>query len=258
MRIACYWITGASSGIGKALAEFYAKPGVTLGLVARESARLEEVASYCNKLGAKVYSYVADVGDARAMWESSNDFLNRNGSVDVVIANAGIRAEEGEDYLDWDLPLSVMKTNFIGVINTFGPFIPSMRDKKAGHLVVISSIAAFRGTQNSGLYSASKAAVNIWTESLRLRLMPFGIYVSTLCSGFVDTAMTKGITFSMPGLLSAEEAAKAIDYAVRHHKRVYTFPWQSRIIWTLFRILPGRLYDKLITAAKRNQPLRKP
>lgn len=257
MESACYWITGASSGIGKALAEFYAKPGVTLGLVARRSSKLEEVAHYCQNLGAQVYSYVADVGDARSMWESANDFLCRTGSVDVVIANAGIRAEENEDYLDWDLPLSVMKTNFIGVINTFGPFIPSMREKKTGHLVVISSIAAFRGTQNSGLYSASKAAVNIWTESLRLRLKPFEISVSTLCSGFVDTEMTKDITFSMPGLLSAEEAAKAIDYAVRHRKRVYTFPWQSRFIWTLFRVLPGYLYDELIMLAKRNQLSRK-
>jgi len=251
------WITGASSGIGRALAEFYAKPGVTLGLVARRTDKLNKVATYCRTLGASVYIYGADVRDSMEIRMAANDFLSKVGSVDTIIANAGIRAEEGQDYIDGELPLNVINTNFIGVIHTFAPFIPIMRDKKSGHLVVISSIAAFRGTQNSGLYSASKAAVNVWTESLRLRLKPFGIHVSTLCAGFVDTEMTKEIAFSMPGLLNAKEAAKAIDYGIRHHKRVYIFPWQSRLIWTLFRILPGPIYDIIITWAKKNHPTRK-
>ena len=257
MKEKSYWITGASSGIGRALAEFYAKPGFKLGLVARRADKLDEVASYCRNLGADVYLYVADVRDAEAMRMAANHFLSCIGSVDIIIANAGIRAEEGPDYLDKDLPLDVMNTNFIGVINTFAPFIPSMRERKSGHLAVISSIAAFRGTQNSGLYSASKAAVNIWTESLRLRLKPFSISVSTLCAGFVDTEMTRDITFAMPGLLSAKDAAKAIDYGIRHRKRIYIFPWQSRLIWTFFRMLPGPIYDNIIIWAKRNHLSRK-
>lgn len=257
MHYRTYWITGASSGIGKAVAEYYARPGITLGLVARRSRELDQVATRCRSLGAEVYMYAADVGDAKAMWTSARDFIGKIGAVDLVIANAGIRAEENQDYSDWEMPLNVVRTNFVGVINTFAPFIPSMRERRSGHLAVISSIAAFRGTQNSGLYSASKAAVNIWTESVRLRLKPFGISVSTLCAGFVDTEMTRELTFSMPGLLTPEEAAKAIAYGIRTKKRVYTFPWQSRLIWSFFRVLPGPVYDGIITLARKIHPSRK-
>ncbi len=251
------WITGASSGIGKALAELYARPGTTLGLVARNTENLGETANLCEKSGAVVFAYTADVRCFDEMQRISNDYLRRVGHIDLVIANAGIRGEEDQDYSDPGLACEVMNTNFNGVINTFAPFIPIMRRMRAGHLVAISSIAAFRGTQNSGLYSASKAAVNVWTESLRLRLMPFNIHVSTMCVGFVDTPMTRDITFEMPGILSAQDAAHLIDYGIRKKKRMFTFPWQSRIIWGVFRILPGSMYDWLISYAKKIHPSRK-
>lgn len=251
------WITGASSGIGEALAELYAEPGVTLGLVARNFKKLEAVAARCRQAGADVHEFAVDVRSAEDMRIISDRYLTEVGKVDVVIANAGIRAEEDQNYSDPELAGEVMSTNFSGVINTFAPFIPVMKDRRSGHLVAVSSIAAFRGTQNSGLYSASKAAVNVWMESLRLRLMPFDVCVSTMCAGFVDTPMTKDISFEMPGILTAREAACLIDFGIRKKKRMYTFPWQSRIIWGVFRMLPGPLYDTVITYAKKFHPSRK-
>jgi len=250
-------ITGASSGIGQALAEFYAGPGITLGLVGLNQDRLIDVACHCRQSGADVFEYAVDVGNSDDMKKVAEEYLKHVGTIDIVIANAGIRAEEDEDYSDPELANIVMRTNFTGVINTFAPFLPLMRSMRKGHLVAISSIASFRGTQNSGLYSASKAAVNLWTESLRLRLMPFGIHVSTMCVGFVDTPMTSDIAFEMPGILSALEAARMIDYGIRKKKRMFTFPWQSRLIWGIFRMLPGTWYDLVITNAKKIHPSRK-
>ena len=250
------WITGASSGIGKALSEYYAAPGVTLGLASRGAEQLEEVANNCRRRGATVHQYLMDVSDTQEAKMCASEFLQQVGSVDLVIANAGIRIEEDLDFQESWIPLQTMSTNFMGVINTFAPFIPSMKKTRKGSLAVISSIAAFRGTPNSGAYSASKAAINVWTESLRLRLKSYGIQVSTLCVGFVNTEMTRTLPFWMPGLLSAERAAEMIADGIRKRKRVMTFPWQAKLLWTCFRILPGPIYDALILWAKAHSPNR--
>lgn len=247
------FITGASLGIGAALSKYYAAPGISLGLISRGKERLEEVAGQCRRKGAVAHTYVADVTAADDLRRCALDFQTRVEFVDLVIANAGIRVEEDTDYQDISASARVMEVNYVGVINTFSPFIPAMKKRRSGHLAVISSIAAFRGTPNSGAYSASKAAINVWTESLRLRLNPYGICVSTLCAGFVRTAMTSSLDFWMPGILNTEEAAAIIASAIRHRKRLVTFPWQSMMIWTFFRMLPGPLYDRLILWAKANQ-----
>lgn len=249
-------ITGASSGIGEALSKYYASPDIILGLVARNAAELHAVAEACRLLGARVYEYVVDVCDVKNMRKCAADFLEQTGKVDIVIANAGIRREEDDDCQQWDIPEETMRVNYLGVINTFSPFIRPMKERRAGQFVVISSIGAYRGTPNSGAYSASKAAINVWSESLRLRLIPYKISVSTICMGFVATAMTEGLPFSMPGILSAAEAANLIANAIKARKRVVTLPWQSRYIWTVFRVLPGVLYDKLILWAKSRHPKR--
>lgn len=253
-KSAIVWITGASSGIGEALSDYYATAGATLALLARNEVDLHCVAERCRATGAIVYEYVADVCEVELLRSCVTDFLSRVGTVDIVIANAGIRGEEDDDFMEWHIPEEVMRVNYLGVINTFAPFIPHMREKHAGQLVVISSIAAFRGTPNSGAYSASKAAVNVWAESLRLRLTPFGITVTTICMGFVATAMTEGLQFSMPVILSPKEAAVLIADNIAKRKRLVTLPWQSRFIWTVFQILPGFMYDKLILWAKARHP----
>ena len=250
------WITGASSGIGAALAEYYAHPGAALALLARHEAGLKAVSERCRAKGAVVYEYVADVIDIETLRKCVNDFLAHVGSVDIVIANAGIRGEEDEDCQDTHIPEEIMSVNYFGVINTFSPFIRPMKAMGYGQLVAISSIASFRGTPNSGAYSASKAAVNVWTESLRLRLIPHGVGLTTICLGFVNTAMTEGLPFWMPGILTPEKAAILIAGKISNRARVTIIPWQSRLIWNGFRILPGSIYDKLIVWAKTHGPKR--
>jgi short-subunit dehydrogenase len=253
-RVVC--ITGASSGIGAALGEYYAQSGTTLALLARDEIELKSVSEKCRAKGAVVHEYLADVTDLVAMRKCVADLLSRVEGVDIVIANAGIRGEEDVDCQDTQIAEETMRVNYFGVINTFSPFIRPMKARGRGQLAVISSIASFRGTPNSGAYSASKAAVNVWTESLRLRLIPHGIGLTTICMGFVNTAMTAGLPFWMPGILSAEQAAALIAKSIEKKMRVVTLPWQSRFIWSVFRIMPGMLYDKLIIWAKAHGPKR--
>lgn len=255
MKYKNIFISGASRGIGAALSEHYAAAGVRLGLLSRSRvSELEMVAERCRDKGAEVYTYLADVSKEEAIKKCALDFLGRVNNIDLVIGNAGVALIEDVDFLNSQIPLENMSVNYFGVINTFLSFLPAMKERRAGHLAVVSSISSIRSTHNSGAYSASKAAINLWTEGLRLRLLPYGIPVTTLCVGFVDTAMTKGNSFWMPGIISAQEAAKLIDSAIRRRKRLIIIPWQSRLIWTIFRILPGRVYDFVINWAKANQP----
>ncbi len=247
------WITGASKGIGASLSEFYAKPGVCLGLVSNEKERLEATAARCMDKGAVVYTYAADVRDAARLDECASDFQSRAKPVDLVIANAGIRIEEDTEYNARSVPVQLMGVNYFGVINTIVPFIEEMKKRRSGHLVIISSIAAYRGTPNSGAYSASKAAIGLWAESLRLRLKPYRIYVSVVVPGFIKTEMNDGLGFWMPGLMSTADAARHITSAIRRRRRHVTFPWQTKTIWAVFRALPGPLYDSLILWAKNRQ-----
>lgn len=250
------FITGASSGIGAALAEYYANPDTTLGLVSRDSSGLGQVAEVCKRVGASTYNYVVDVTDGPALKKAAEHFMGEAGDIDIVIANAGIRGEEDDDYQNLELPNRIMNVNYMGVINTFSPFVKHFKTKGSGSFVAISSIASYRGTPNSGAYSASKAAVNVWTESLRLRLMPYGISVTTICMGFVNTAMTADLPFWMPGILSSKKAAFLIAEKIRKKTRLTILPWQSRIIWNGFRVMPGFVYDRLILWAKANGPKR--
>ena len=249
-------ITGASSGVGAALAEHYAGVGTTLALLARRKSELNITAEICRIKGSVVYEYVADVTDIDAVRGFAAEFLDKVEQVDIVIANAGIRGEEDEDCQETSIAEEVMRVNYFGVINTFSPFIKPMKISGRGQLVAISSIASFRGTPNSGAYSASKSAVNLWTESLRLRLMPYGLSVTTIGLGFVNTAMTEGLPFWMPGILTPQEAAILIAKKIESKARVTIVPWQSRLIWNGFRILPGRIYDKLILWTKAHGPKR--
>lgn len=255
-RIKVICITGASSGIGAALAVQYAGPRVVLGLFARDEIGLKAVSEKCRSIGAEVYEYLADVTDVNVMRSCAADLLGRVDGVDIVIANAGIRGEEDMDCQDTHIAEEIMRVNYFGVINTFSPFIRPMKARQHGQLAIISSIASFRGTPNSGAYSASKAAVNVWSESLRLRLLPHGVGLTTICLGFVNTAMTEGLPFWMPGILAPERAARLIAKNINNKRRVVTLPWPSKLIWSMFRILPGFAYDKLILLAKAYGPKR--
>jgi short-subunit dehydrogenase len=249
-------ITGASSGIGEALCMHYAKTGQTLCLLARNVSAMENVARACRSQGAQAFVFGVDVCDASKMKSIGEDILARIGLPDLVIANAGIRIEDPAIYTDSTAAYDIMMTNYIGVINTFATFIEPMKKNRKGHLVAITSIAALRATPNSGIYSASKSAVTLWMEALRLKLSPYGIKVLSAASGFVRTAMTADLPFHMPGILSAAQAANIIANAVSHNKSRIMFPWQSSLIWSVFGLMPGWLYDMVILCAKKYWPAR--
>ena len=247
------FITGASRGIGEALARHYAGPGVVLGLTANvRMDDLQVVAEACRGSGAEVFLYQANVVDEARMRECAEDFIGKVSSVDLVIANAGIALTEDESFSDSKIARENMSVNYLGLIHTLLPFAEKMKALSAGHLAAVSSIASFRSTQNSGAYSASKSAVNLWTEGLRLRLQPFSVGVSTLHVGFVDTEMTRKNPFWMPGLISPSKAAAIMARAIQKRKRSVLFPWQVAIIWSMFRIMPGEIYDFVIRRAKKS------
>jgi len=249
-------ITGASSGIGAALCRRYAKPGNTVHLLAQNRAGLEAAAKACAESGAEARVHCADVSDAAQMTRIGGEIIAGSGLPDIVVANAGIRMEDPAGYENSTAAYDVMMVNYIGTVNTFSPFIGPMMRRGGGHLAAVSSIAALRATPNSGIYSASKAAINLWTEALRLKLAPHNICVTTACSGFVRTAMTSSLPFYMPGILSADQAARIIEKAIESRKSRIVFPWQSRLIWGAFRAMPGPLYDQVVLAAKKFWPNR--
>ena len=238
-------ITGASAGIGWALAQALAAPGIALGLTARRMERLETLQQELEARGAKVLIYKADVRDADAMANVAEDFVKAAGGVKMVIANAGIssggRLEHGTA-----APLNeVFAVNVMGVINTIAPFVPHMIRQRRGHLVAISSVAGFRGLPGRADYNGSKAAVNTMMDGFRLELKEHGISVTTICPGFIESEMTQRNTFKMPFLLTADSAAQHILKAIGRNKKSYVFPWQWRALLPLVVRLPDWLMPRV-------------
>lgn len=248
------FLTGASSGIGEALASHYAAPGVTLGLLARRETTLRMVAERCRARGAAVFVYPVDITDGAAVRAAAESFLaEASGAVDLVIANAGISRRDDEAGGDREIPREVMETNFFGVLHTLTPFIRPMEAAGGGSLVAVSSVAASRGLPNAGAYSASKAAVNIWMESLRVRLMG-RVHVMTVCPGFIMTPMTAANSFRMPWLMSPERAAAWIARGVERRTAVLVFPVPMRWLVRLLRLLPPAVYDAIMRWGRRHYP----
>ena len=244
-------ITGASRGIGAELSTSLAKEGITLGLFTSQSFNeLEEVANNCRQLGALVYCYHSNVVDQIGMNDCLQDFINKARGIDLVIVNAGIAIVDEEFKNPCEVAIKNMQVNYFGAINTITPCVEIMKRAKSGQIAIISSISSLRSTQNSGPYSASKAAINLWAEGLRLSLKKYGIGVSILRVGFVKTSMTSKNKFWMPGIVSANYAAKAIVDAIKKRKIDSALPWQSAFLWKIFSILPDKIYDFLMVTAK--------
>jgi short-subunit dehydrogenase len=244
------FITGASSGIGAALARHYAAAGANVGLFARRQDALDEL---CAALPAgRVAAYAGDVRDADALARAAADFTARFGAVDVVIANAGVSRGTVTGIAE-DLPAfrAVFETNVLGMIHTFQPFVAPMREACRGTLVGIASVAGFRGLPGSGAYSASKAAAITYLESLRLELRESGVAVVTICPGYVTTPMTAKNPYPMPFRIDADKAARLIARAIMRRTRFYVLPWPMAIVGRLLRALPRPLYDALFARAPR-------
>jgi short-subunit dehydrogenase len=244
------FLTGASSGIGEALARHYAARGATLGLLARRGDLLRSLKSSLAGTASEIYP--CDVRDLPAVAAAARDFISRFGLPDLVIGNAGVsfgtlteHAEDAAVFRD------VMEINVVGLVNTFHPFVRPMRERGSGALAGIASVAGFRGLPGATAYSASKAAAIRYLEGLRVELRASGVRVTTLCPGYVATPMTSRNPYPMPFILQADDAARRFARAIAAGKSYAVIPWQMAVAGRVLGILPNWLYDRLASRAGR-------
>ncbi len=247
------FLTGASSGIGEALARLYAARGATLGLVARRGDFLDRLKS---SLSTPVETYACDVRDAAAMRAAGAAFTSRHGVPDLVIGNAGVSYGNITMFeKDVEVFREILEINVIGLVNTFHPFAAAMRQRGSGTFAGIASVAGFRGLPGATGYSASKAAAISYLEGLRVEMRPRGVRVVTVCPGFIATPMTSRNPYPMPFILGAEDAARRIARVLDSSKSFAVIPWQMAIVGRLLKLVPIPLYDRLM--AGRGDKLRK-
>lgn len=238
-------ITGASSGLGAALARAYAAPGVNLALGGRDTGRLEAVAADCRARGATVTTRHLDVLHRVAMadWIAKVDAL---APLDLVIANAGIGGGTGGGGENAQQTHQIMSVNITGTENTVLPAVQAMRQRGRGQIAIVSSLGAFRGFPGAPAYCASKAAVRVWGESLRGHLGREGLCVSVICPGYVKTRMTADNDFPMPLLMDADRAARRIQRGLARNRGRIAFPRRLFAIIWLLNLLPPNWTDGLL------------
>ncbi len=248
------FITGASSGIGQALALRYHRAGYRLALVAR---RTSEVKTWAGAQGISADSYEiysADVAVIDSIVAAGRDCIARQGVPDVVIANAGISV--GMDTAvreDLDVMARTFATNNIGVAATFHPFVQAMAQRGSGTLVGIGSVAGIRGLPGHGAYCASKAAVISYCESLRGEMRQQGVRVVTISPGYIDTPLTRQNRYGMPFLMQAEDFADRAYRAIAAGVSYRVIPWQMGGVAKLLRMLPNALFDKVLAGRPRKR-----
>ncbi|MCM5682601.1 SDR family oxidoreductase [Schlegelella sp. S2-27] len=254
MNAPLVYITGASSGIGQALAARYYRGGYRLALVARRAGEIEAWVSAQGYDGARVAVYAADVRDVASITGAGRACLERQGLPDVVIANAGISVGvDTAEYDDLDVIRATFETNNLGMAATFQPFVAPMRDRRSGTLVGISSVAAIRGLPGHGAYCASKAGVVSYCESLRGELRPYGVKVVTIGPGYIDTPLTRENRYPMPFLLQPDDFADRAFRTIAAGVSYRVIPWQMGVVAKLMRLLPDALFDRLLAGRARKK-----
>jgi len=247
-------ITGASSGIGQALALHYAQAGWRLALLVRKEIETKNWLDAYLVSTDSYFIYIADVADVAATVAAGHAVLAQQGVPDVVIANAGISV--GMDTADPD-DLAVMAktfaTNNVGMAATFHPFVQPMADRGHGTLVGVASVAAIRGLPGHGAYCASKAAVVSYCESLRGELRATGVKVVTLLPGYVDTPLTASNRYPMPFLMQPADFARQAAQAIARQRSYRVIPWQMGVVAKLLRLLPDPLFDKVFAGRPRKR-----
>lgn len=234
-------VSGASSGIGMALALHYLRQGAVIAAFARRSELLQTLST---QYPQQVHCYALDVRDASAIQAAAHDFIAKAGVPDIVIANAGVSRGTLTEHAE-DIPAfqHVLDVNVMGMVKTFQPFIAPMREAGHGKLVGIASVAGFRGLPGSEAYSASKAAAISYLESLRVELRDDNIRVVTICPGYIKTPMTDINTYIMPFILEVDEAARRMAKVIARGSSFAVVPWQMGLVGRLMKLLPNWLYD---------------
>ncbi len=252
-------ITGASSGIGQAVALALAAPGATLHLAGRDAARLGAVADACRARGATAVTAILDVRDESAM----ADWVAAAGKLDLVVANAGISAGTGDHRPEHPAQArGIFATNLGGVLNTVLPAIEAMQSQPAGPdgrrgcIVVVASIVAFVAAPGAPSYCASKAAVDTWAVAAAPGLRREGIALTSVCPGYIRTAMTARNRFAMPGLMDADRAARIILRGVAAGRIRVTFPWWMGLAARIAGLLPPRLLGAVMATQPGKAPAR--
>jgi len=245
-------ITGASSGIGAALAEAYAAPGVRLFLSGRNAARLAEVATSCIEKGADVETAEINVADAQQMHDWITEADDRS-LLDLVIANAGVSGDTSGAESTKEREQRIRAINIDGVYNTVAPIAPRMRERQSGQIALMSSLAAFRGLPSAPAYAASKAWVRLYGEGLRGVLSGDGVGVSVICPGFVHSRITAANRFDMPLIMDSGRAARIILRGIARNRARIAFPLRFYALVLLVSALPPSLTDRFFATLPRKE-----
>ena len=245
------FLTGASSGIGEALAVVLAKKGAVLGLVARRKELLDELKEKCEAAGGTARVFACDVVDAEALQKAADEFRDEFQHIDIMIANAGVGGNDAATR-SYE-PVSVKKLidiNLLGSANAVYAVAAKMIERGSGHIVGISSLAGFRGLPKSAAYSASKAGMTAFFESVRLDVAKHGVDVTIIQPGFIKTPLTSGREANMPFLMELDDAIPHFIRAIENKKRFAAFPWQLATIVRLGKFMPSWLYDRIAGRAR--------
>jgi short-subunit dehydrogenase len=248
------FITGASSGIGQALAARYARAGYRLALAARRAGEVETWARGQGLAAERLRVYAADVRDVASITGAGRACLAEQGLPDVVIASAGISVGvDTAELADLEQMRATFETNNLGLAATFQPFVRGMRERRSGALVGIASVAGVRGLPGHGAYCASKAAVISYCESLRGECRPFGVKVVTIVPGYIDTPLTQRNRYRMPFLMQPDAFADKAYGAISAGVSYCVIPWQMGVVAKLLRALPDSLFDRLLAGRSRKR-----
>ncbi len=247
-------ISGANSGIGRALAIAYSAPNINLFLCARNLQKLQDIKEICRELKANVFIKSLDVKNEEEsrLWIQK---IEENYPLDLIITSAGISAGTSGGTESAQQIKEIFSTNINGILNIINPAIEKMKQRKSGQIALLASLAGFRGLPSSPAYSASKAAVKVYGEALRGNLAEFGIKVNVVCPGYVKTPMTDVNDFPMPFLVSVEKAAKIIKNGIRKNKSRIAFPFPLYFVVWLAALLPTGLTDKIFAKLPKKKSL---
>jgi short-subunit dehydrogenase len=247
-------ITGASSGIGWALAKELARQGAKVGLVARRGEQLRQLAEEIQQAGGVAAHAVADVAEREPAVSAIRAVAEQLGPVDLLVANAGVGAPTALDPLNTADVERMYRVNVFGVVYAIEAVLPAMLARRRGHIAAVSSMAGYKGLPGEWGYTSSKAALNNLLEGLRIQVRDRGIAVTNLCPGFIRTAMTANNKFHMPWLLEADEAARRIVRALARRRKVYHFPWQMGVLMWLTRWLPDWAVARAMSKYNEDPP----